>query len=565
MESSGCNMTFSPNSHKAESLVLVVTTDEAVSLWLRAELERRGCTVVVTSGVIDAIAELHGVEFDLAFVALHLPPRSGLDLVRVAHTLSPATEVIVIINPDQQDKLVDCVRTGAVDFLHQPMCVDVLDTILSQSTKRREDRASTAMFQASHTILTGTDGKQLPSKIVDVAVDLLAADGIAYLRDQGDGSLAVAHSCGFSKGGLSELVAIAELVIRERMTATAVPILLPDDLRGLRDLREHLSESSSGNSNSNSRRTQDDEIEMRFSQMSGGRIRGAIICPVSIEGRAVGVLAAQRSVDPRPFRRADAERAGVLASQLRLALDNARLVEKTVTNERLAAIGELAAGVAHEINSPLMYVLQNCTFALERLASSDVHDKDLRAALTDAIEGAERIKDIANDLKTLVRDKSCSEAFEINEAVRAALRVAGSTLRGVVNVETRLGEGTMIEGQPGRMCQVFVNLLVNAAHAARGCKRSVAIEIETRLDPESGRIVASVRDTGPGISKEHLGKIFETFFTTKGSAGTGLGLAITQAIIADHGGAIKVASEVGEGTTFVIDLPAMSQSTKRAA
>lgn len=521
-----------PIPPRAPSLALVASNDAVLAAQLRRMLVDLGAQVVVVASVIDAIAELHGVEFDLAFVAQSIPPRSGIDVLRVARELSPDTDVVVLLDPGQTDAPIDCVRLGAFDFLHQPLDPLELASMLERAAERRQQRTTTAMVRASRAILGGTDSRELPGLIVTLAAELLAADGIVLYRVDAAERLTVAHAYGFARErDVDDVMAIAQ--IGAARSENRVPLLLPDD----------------GAPPSSAARAM-------------GRIRSAIVCPIVLDERVVGVLAAERSRDPRPFRRADAERACVLASQIRLALDNSRLIGKTVAAERLAAIGELAAGVAHEINSPLTYVLNNCALALEEASLPDVDVASLRGMLEDVRDGAERIREIARDLRVLARGTADVEVFDLSDAVRSALRMTAPVLRESVALTTSLEAGASIRGSRGRSSQIFVNLLVNAAQAAVTCGRPVELHVETRR--EGDRVIAQVKDTGPGIPPENLERIFEAFFTTKPTdVGTGLGLSITRAIVADQGGVIAVASELDKGTTFTVEFPA-AQPTRHS-
>lgn len=498
-------------------LVLVASPDEPFGTSLRGELEALGCQVVAVSTVIDAITELHGLDFDLAFIAHSLSTRPGASAVRVAHELSPDTEVVVILDDGREDAPVEYVRLGAFDFLHQPLRPGELETVLQRAIEWHAERTSNAIYRASHAILGGTKPEQLPQLIVSLAADILGADGVVFLRLVGD-RFEPGERAGFSREEtVGDLTRILEQVPRD----TLEPILLPDD---------------------------------RKEQRLASRIRSAIAVPIVIDGQLTGLLAASRSNDPRPFRRGDTARMTVLASKLHLAIENARLVEKTISAERLAAIGELAAGVAHEIASPLTYVLGNVTSARDELGQPDFDADELRRMLDDIKDGAERIRDIARDLKTLARGSAVKETFDLANAAKGALRIAGPTVRGALKVETSFVPDALVSGSPGRLTQVFINLLVNAAQAAKTTGRIVRLEIETRK--RGDRLLAIVRDEGPGIPPHQLGRIFDPFFTTKSADnGTGLGLAITRSIIEAHGGTIEVASELGRGTSFTIDLP----------
>lgn len=501
------------------ALVLVATTDKDFAAALGAELRALSCQVVVVGSVIDAIAELHGVEFDLAFVAHSLPPRSGGDVVRVARELSQDTEVVVVLDDGREDAPVEYVRLGAFDFLHQPMRKGELETVVERALERRQVRTSNAMFRASHAILGGTKPEQLPRVIVDLTADILEADGVAFYRAIGDRFEATERS-----GFKSERTAEELACVMQRVHVTgAAPVLLPEDRSS--ELLAHT------------------------------HIRSAIAVPILIDGVLAGMLAASRSADPRPFRRGDAERMAVFASQLRLAIENARLIEKTVATERLAAVGELAAGVAHEIASPLTYVLGNAISAQEEIARDRFEVDEVRAMIGDIRDGAERIRDIARDLRVLSRGSSMKETFDVGETIQSALRIAGSTVRGALKVELKVDEHSLVCGSPGRLSQVFINLLVNAAQAAKPLGKVVKMDVSVRH--HEGRLLCTFRDEGPGIAPANLPRIFEAFFTTKSAeTGTGLGLSIARGIVEAHGGSIDVKSELGVGTTFTIELPA---------
>jgi two-component system NtrC family sensor kinase len=509
------------------ALVLIASEDPDVRASLRDELVRSGAEVVVARSVIDAIAELHGAEFDLAIVDDALPPRGSHDVIRVAKELSPDTGVVVLLRPEQLHRTVECVRAGAFDFIRLPISEVEVGAAVGRALEHRRLRATTAMFRASHAILVGTEVQKLPGVLVELAAELLACDAVCLLRREGSGKLYIADSHRLGREDDSrELLELVEYATGGLDSAS--PLLLQDDVPGGREMLERCT-----------------------------RVRSALVCPMIIGGRVDAILAAMRSADPRPFRRADAERAGVVASQIRLALQNADLLQKTVAAQRLAAIGELAASVAHEINNPLVYVLANCQTArdeLERLESADPQLHEIGEMLADATEGAERIRDIARDLRTVARADKV-EVFAVNDSVRSALRIAAMSLRGAVDVVVNLTDDAFVSGNAGRISQVFINLFVNAAQAAASCSHSVELRIETST--KGGRVVTTVRDNGPGIPAEHLARIFEPFFTTKSAAnGTGLGLSISRSIVEDHGGTMLVTSEPGRGTTFVIDLPA---------
>jgi signal transduction histidine kinase/CheY-like chemotaxis protein len=240
--------------------------------------------------------------------------------------------------------------------------------------------------------------------------------------------------------------------------------------------------------------------------------------------------------------------------------------------DRMASVGTLAAGVAHEINNPLAYVTGNLGYAREALQSlvkQGGGDPSRSAAdvlaecvgsLGDAQDGAERVRQIVRDLKVFSRpDEERRAPVTLSAVIGGSLRLAEAEIRLRARLVTRLAELPPVLANEARLSQVFLNLLLNAAQAIpEGQPEANQITVETRLG-SPGRVIAEVSDTGSGIAPNVLKRIFDPFFTTKPvGVGTGLGLSICHSIITALGGEIEAVSEVGKGTTFRIALPVTS-------
>jgi PAS domain S-box-containing protein len=231
--------------------------------------------------------------------------------------------------------------------------------------------------------------------------------------------------------------------------------------------------------------------------------------------------------------------------------------------DRLATVGTLSAGVAHEINNPLAYTLANLAFvrdALTRLPDSlpGVDVPELRASIAEAAEGAERVRRIVKDMKVLSRmDDDRIGVVDVEAALDASLNMAIHELRHRAQVVKDYGRVPLVRCNEGRLVQVFLNLLVNASQAIAGnAPERNEVRLATCVDGR-GQIAVEISDTGMGIPEEVLPRIFDPFFTTKPvGVGTGLGLSICHSLITAMGGAIEVASKVGVGTRFLIVLPA---------
>lgn len=263
-----------------------------------------------------------------------------------------------------------------------------------------------------------------------------------------------------------------------------------------------------------------------------------------------------------------------------------------VQSEKMASLGQMVAGVAHELNTPLGYVRNNVQLLQELvepilglaeaqaqlgacMADPDATQEQLEAALLavqqgtegaapeyfaqdftplieDTLYGVDQIAELAVSLKDFARlDRAMTEAVSLNDCVASALVIARSALKDKVEVVTRLEELPAITCAPSQINQVLLNLLTNAAQAMEGPGR-----VLIRSWAAEGQVHLSLQDNGRGMPREVQRRIFDPFFTTKAvGEGTGLGLAISYKIIQEHRGTIRFVSEPGRGTRFLISLP----------
>lgn len=245
--------------------------------------------------------------------------------------------------------------------------------------------------------------------------------------------------------------------------------------------------------------------------------------------------------------------------------EQVRTQTQLMVSDRMASIGTLAAGVAHEINNPLAAVTANLDLALMEIdalaarlgATADM--TELEDEIRDARTAADQVRNIVRDLKIFSRaEEDRRGPVDIHRVLDSSLRMAWNEIRHRARVEKDYGAIPLVLANESRMGQVFLNLIVNAAQAiSEGRADENEIRIRTRLvrgDPD--RVLVELCDTGSGISPSVIGKMFNPFFTTKpAGVGTGLGLAICHRIVTGLGGEIDVVSEVGKGTTFRIQLP----------
>ncbi len=251
-----------------------------------------------------------------------------------------------------------------------------------------------------------------------------------------------------------------------------------------------------------------------------------------------------------------------LLAFVREITERRRMEARLRQSERLASLGLLAAGVAHEINNPLAYVTANVEFA----AGQAGMPQEVARALEDALQGAARVAKIVRDMRVYAKaEDEPSQPVDVREPLKFALAVTEAELRHRARVVPDMGEVPRVMASEGRLGQVFVDLLTNAAHAIEeGSAGSNEIRVATRS--AGGRVVVEIADTGRGIPAANLPQLFEPFFTTKPAGqGTGLGLFVCHGIVQALGGEIGIESEPGKGTVVRVSLPEASASARRAA
>jgi two-component system NtrC family sensor kinase len=250
-----------------------------------------------------------------------------------------------------------------------------------------------------------------------------------------------------------------------------------------------------------------------------------------------------------------------LVFQLELAQRQLLALQEQLTeSQRLATIGTIAAVIAHEFNNLLTPIVSYSQYALQSANSETPDIKLIRKALSKAFQSSTKAGKICTSMLDLARGESSRGEVDIQKLIEEVLLVlARDPHKDGIALRVQAQPGLMVSGDPVQLEQVLLNLLINARHAMLG--RGGSLTVKAQRIEETGEIRIQVIDTGPGIPEKHIARIWEPFFTTKGTAkkgetrGTGLGLAICKEIVEHHSGRIEVSSEVGRGTTFTIYLP----------
>ena len=342
----------------------------------------------------------------------------------------------------------------------------------------------------------------------------------------------------------------------------------------------------------------------------------AICWPLTQDKRLIGVLCVNRKAGNPPFTDDDVEHGKVLVNMVSIVIENTRLhleqaariralselnqklkeaQSQLLQSEKLASIGQLAAGVAHEINNPIGFVYSNLGTlqryftdllrlieayesaestigdsavvanlqALKKKADLDFLREDTTALMNESRDGITRVKDIVQNLKDFSHPDGSDEWqwAALQQGLESTLNIVWNELKYKCTVIKEYGNIPDIECLPSQLNQVFMNMLVNAGHAIE--ERGT---ITLRTGTQGDHVWVEIEDTGKGIAPENLKRIFDPFFTTKPvGTGTGLGLSLTYSIVQKHKGRVEVDSTVGQGTRFRICLPIHQTETAEVA
>jgi len=326
----------------------------------------------------------------------------------------------------------------------------------------------------------------------------------------------------------------------------------------------------------------------RAEQLTGRQFTDFVKDMRGPEGLQAGSLTGERRLVRRDGRTRVAEVVSLplsfdgqpaVVSIARDVTEQRQLQARLTLADRLASVGTLAAGIAHEINNPLAFVISNLGFLAdefrlylapaEGLAALDARLKgeqdfgEWQEVLHEACEGAERVRQIVRQLKIFSRpDEEHVSRLDMHSVLESVALMAANEIRHRAQLRRDYGDIPPVIANEGKLSQVFLNLVVNAAQAIpEGTAHQHEIRLATRRDGH-GRVVVEVQDNGVGIPREVIDRIFDPFFTTKPvGVGTGLGLSICHSIISGMGGDITVESELGRGTTFRVVLPTTEQES----
>ena len=507
-------------------LLLVEDSPDDASLLLR-ELRRSGYEVthrhVWTPEDLEAA---FGEPYDIAISDWQMPRLNGLSAFRIVRKHDPDLPFIIVSGTIGEEIAVDALQAGVDDFMSKgrfARLAPAIERARDAARMRKQERAAAAELVRKREQIERSE--QLLRAVLDSVPDGVLVAG-------GDHRILACNPAARALLQLEGEGDNLDACLRD------LAVFGPDGVSRLSPERRPLAIALGGVSV--------DRETLVYRTPGGDRYLSVSARPLEVGSGVQGAIAVFRDVS------------GERSAQ-----------EQLMISDRMASVGMLAAGVAHEINNPLAAVLANVDLIASSLAETTTLDAaeltEVREMAEDARDATQRVRQIVKDLKIFSRHEDTeAAAVDLRRMLDSTLRMAWNEIRHRARLIKDFGTTQPVRGTESRLGQVFLNLVVNAAQAIpEGHAESNTIRVLTRTEPRG--VIVEVTDTGPGIPLEVKQRLFTPFFTTKKQGeGTGLGLAISHRIITGLGGTIEVDSELGRGTTFRVILPAATNDTTAA-
>ncbi|MFH1810923.1 MAG: ATP-binding protein [Pseudomonadota bacterium] len=424
-------------------------------------------------------------------------------------------------------------------ILYDPVRAWLEETFARTFFARQRDFART-LAQQSHSLLSLVDAEAVQTRVLDTIYNSKRATHCAFYL-LGDSDLGLTLSSFRGPRPVNRLEPGLERVLLDAVQADRVPLQ-----------RDTLQDRLDGHALVDGRRAQSEATRPLLEALDA--MFADLVIPIVGSTRALGLLTLRDERIESAFSNDEITQLVRVADLVAVALENSRLVERLRERDRLALLGEMAAGLAHEIRNPLGAIKSTVQYLEPDLARDET-----RQFYDIILSEVNRLERVVSQFLDYARPSSSTFApFDLNDAIQRTLTLLqGSEIPEAVTVELQLADALpRVSGDIDQLRQVILNLVLNAVQAMRGSGRlSVHTEhVASSMSADDGHVVLRVGDSGAGIAPEVRARLFAPFFSTR-EGGTGLGLAICKRIIESHGGRIGVRSKPGEGAEFSVHLP----------
>ena len=538
---------------KSEKKILIVDDGKGMGELLSYEMKALGYQSLIAKDAQQAILHVEKEKYQILIGDIDMPRMNGFEMLERVKEVDPQVEVILTAENGSVEMAVESMKKGAYDFVLKPFNMAEMKELVEKAIEKNELKALVALYEASKALFSTMHLDELFEIVMDLIKRVLKADECSLMLVGEDQMLSIVASRGIPQ----ELAQSVHLKIGERISGLAAKekrdFLLINGLEGYPDLK----------------RVQDRTRP----------INSSIVCPLMDKGKVLGVLNVSRTTNDENYNSTDLHSASIFAAQVALAIQNAKLYEslesklmeletsnkslkeaqdQLLQSEKLASIGLLVSGVAHEINNPLTAVIGYTQLLMDSDASPNTQKQ-----LKTIFDQAQRCGRIVQDLLLFARKRKPNSAtVNLVKILEESIRVTSQEIKiGGVEIHKKYAtEDAMVDGDEHQLQQVFVNMITNACQALRSVSGKRSLEIEASKSDDFFNVI--IRDNGPGILKENRSKVFDPFFTTKEvGSGTGLGLSLCYGIIKEHSGTIGIVDSE-KGACFRIELPLAKKRIK---
>jgi len=572
-------------TEETSSRILVIDDELSIREMLAQALEIGGFRVETAVDGEEGLEKFSKDQsFDVILTDLMMPKVNGMQVLEQVKKLDPTVELIMLTGFGGNESAIEAMKKGAYDYLLKPTNVEELFITVQKAIERRRLSEENRQYQRNLERLVRertrelSETKNFLQSILDSSLDysIIATglNGVITLFNKGSERLT-----GFVATDMEAKKTIYDFVpgLEERLKKT--------DEDGLKPVKGTPRETVCTMLRADGRRV---TVSMSIAALTNQKKTVVGTLFISKDITAQKALEHQLKKYTENLEQIVQERTEELArrnDELERTLSELNETQQQLLqSEKLASIGQLAAGVAHEINNPIGFVhsnlsnLQKFNSRLQRLLkeirasvkggglSETRYDQlwkeaklekllpELDTMIMESLDGTQRVRTIVSDLKNFSNiDRAQVQDADLEAGLESTLNIVWNEIKYNAEVEKQYSKIPTVTCNPQQLNQVFLNLLVNAAHAIKEPPGKIIIRT-LRIDQD--RVAVEIQDNGAGIPEGNRKKIFDPFYTTKPiGEGTGLGLSISYRIVKDHGGEIEVESQVGEGTTFRVILP----------
>jgi two-component system NtrC family sensor kinase len=567
-----------------EKVLLVDDREDNLQFLTEYILEPEGYSYIVAKDGLAAVQKALSEKPDLMIMDIRMPGLSGLEVLENLNERQISIPVILMTFHGSEETAVQAFRLGARDYVIKPFEVDemirAINRALSETRLRHEKdrlgevllrsnqqlsrrvKEQNALFGIGKSVTSLLDLERVLNRIVEAAVYLTGAEeGTLLLVDEDTGELYMRAARNLGDKYARGFRLKVDDSIAGQVVKTGKPVLA---------------------------QVQDSGAALKIK--TGYLVRALLNVPLNAADRVIGVLSVDNRLSARAFSQNDQYLLSGLADWATIAIENARVVEslqeardeiskwneelelkvaertrelkaaqdQLIQSEKLASIGQLASGVAHEINNPIGVILGFAQVLVRRAEKDDPMFKPLQSIEREAL----RCKAIVHNLLDFARRTTPTlQSLELYRVLDTTCELLTHQLadQGTQIIKSYDSDLPLIMGDANQLQQVFTNIIMNAHQAMTD---GGELRISTRKVGDEVHVLFA--DTGEGIDSENVGRIFDPFFTTKEvGQGTGLGLSVSYGIVQNHGGTIEVESKLGVGSVFSVRLPLSGKRIER--